>query len=97
MWNARGPNSLAKRRAVFQVVVASGAAAVCLQESKLQLVTTSIVHECMGPDFSQFFFLPAVGTRGGIILGWKACDVILSNPHYSDHAVTARINSPDCC
>ncbi|PNT75951.1 hypothetical protein BRADI_1g42272v3 [Brachypodium distachyon] len=85
VWNACGLNSLAKRSAVFQ-------------ESKLQVVTAGIVAQCIGQEFANnFFFLPAAGTRGGIILAWRACDVVLTNPHYTEHTLTAQINSPDGC
>ncbi|PNT71297.1 hypothetical protein BRADI_2g25972v3, partial [Brachypodium distachyon] len=71
VWNARGLNSRAKRRAVFQVVSTSAASVVCIQETKLHLITSSIVLQCLGAEFSDFFFLPAEGTRGGILLAWK--------------------------
>lgn len=39
----------------------------------------------------QFFYLPAVGTRGGILLAWDPLVVQLSNPHYTDNTVTALV------
>jgi hypothetical protein len=45
----------------------------------------------VGRAFDSFFFLPAVGTRGGILLAWKSDVVAISNPHYSDNALTVRV------
>lgn len=41
---------------------------VCFQESKLALVNESVVRETLGLGFDGFDFLPAEGTRGGILL-----------------------------
>lgn len=57
------------------------------------MVTPRIVAECMGSEFSDFFFLPALGTHGGVILAWKVNHVDLSNPHITEHVITVRVNS----
>jgi hypothetical protein len=44
---------------------------VCLQESKLPVVTVADVVQCCGADFTEFASVPTVGTRGGIILTWR--------------------------
>jgi hypothetical protein len=64
----RGLNSLARCDSIYQIVLLSGASVVCFQETKLQVVSREVVDRCMGHDFDQFFFLPADGTRGGILL-----------------------------
>lgn len=68
VWNARGLNSSAKRSVVSQVVGASGANLVCIQETKLQCISLDVVRQCLGNEFLSFYFLSSVGTRGGILL-----------------------------
>jgi hypothetical protein len=93
VWNVRGLNSLARCDSIFQVVLLSGASVVCFLDTKLQVVSRATVDRCLGRDFDCFFFLPADGTRGGILLAWKSAVVSLSNPHYSNNAITARVGA----
>jgi exonuclease III len=46
---------------------------VCLQETKKATILSWIVMSTLGADFDEFTFLPATGTRGGILLAWKGC------------------------
>ena len=48
------------------------ASLVCLQETKLNVIDQFVVMQCLGPSFDGFTFLPAVGTRGGILLAWDS-------------------------
>jgi exonuclease III len=86
VWNVRGLNSPAWCDAIYQVVLLSGVNVVCFQETKLQVVSRATVERCLGRDFDSFFFLLAVGTRGGILLAWKSEVVAISNPYYLDNA-----------
>lgn len=74
---------------VYQVLVAAGI--VCLQETKLEVVSQDLVCHCLGANFTDFYLL-AQGTRGGILLAWDATVVHLSNPHLFDHWVTALVS-----
>ncbi|PNT67510.1 hypothetical protein BRADI_3g28308v3 [Brachypodium distachyon] len=91
VWNVRGLNSRAKHIDVRQVVASSGACIIGLQETKLSVVSQYLLDEFLGPEFDSFFYLPATGTRGGIILAWKGAAVRLANPHVSSGAVTASV------
>jgi hypothetical protein len=62
--NVRGLNDRARRAAVRSVVCSAGASIVCLQETKLSVVTHAIVMEALGADFDDYFCLPASDTRG---------------------------------
>uniref|UniRef100_A0ACD5YE76 Uncharacterized protein n=1 Tax=Avena sativa TaxID=4498 RepID=A0ACD5YE76_AVESA len=94
-----GPEAMAARAtpvAVCNPVAfrgASRAAVVCLQETKMAVISDRVVRECLGPSYDKFFFLPAIGTRGGILLAWQSCMVSVTHPHYSDNAITARIST----
>jgi exonuclease III len=62
--NVRGLNDRARRTGVRSVVNTTGASIVCLQETKLSVVTHAIVIEALGADFDAYFCLPATDTRG---------------------------------
>lgn len=91
VWNVRGLNAPARRNAVFQVVTAANPSIVCLQETKLDVVTTGIVAQCLGNKFENFYYLSSNGTRGGILLAWDSMAVQLSNPHYTVSTVIALV------
>jgi exonuclease III len=92
IWNGRGLNSPARRLAVYQAISPANAAVVCIQETKMAVISDRVVRECLGPSFDELFYLPADGTRGGILLAWQSAWVSVSHPHYSANAVTARIS-----
>jgi exonuclease III len=88
VWNVRGLNSLARCDSIYQIVLLSGASVVCFQETKLQVVSREVVDRCMGRDFDQFFFLPADGTRGGILLESWSQSMSLQKKEASIHFCT---------
>jgi exonuclease III len=49
--NVRGLNDRARRTSVRSVVGTTGASIICLQETKLAVVTLAIVMETLGADF----------------------------------------------
>lgn len=72
-WNVRGLNNSARRKVVADLVTDHKCNIVCLQETKLEVITSSIVAETLGNSFSDnFVFLPAIGSRGGILLAANA-------------------------
>ena len=94
VWNERGLNAPARRSVVHQVVLAANPGIVCLQETKLQEINVSVVQQCLGNKFGNFFYVPAVGTRGGILLAWDVAVTRVSNPHYQNNSLTALVKSP---
>jgi exonuclease III len=68
-WNVRRLNSSAKREDIKQVISTFRPDIICIQETKLAVITPSIVRETLGADFQDsFVFLPTIGTRGGILV-----------------------------
>ena len=67
-WNVRGLNDKVWRVAVCEMVIASRASIVCLQETKISDFDAFLVAQCMGPRLDGFAFPPANGTRGGILI-----------------------------
>ena len=95
-WNVRGLNDAARRDAVSELVRDTGATIVCLQETKLQQIDANIVMQTVGQCFANSFAaLPAVQTRGGILLAVNEGYFGLSDVRYSQHAITATITMRD--
>lgn len=59
----------------------------------MEVVTIDVVKHCLGNKFEMFYYLPATGTRGGILLAWDASVVALSRPHYTENTLTALVTS----
>lgn len=95
VWNVHGLNAQARRNALFQVVVAANSAIVCLEETKLQVVSVNDVSQCLGNRHDNFLYLPATGTRGGILIAWDDSITHVSNPHYTNHTLTVLVKCPD--
>jgi exonuclease III len=64
-WNVRGLNDRAKRDSVKSVVVDLRPSIICLQETKLSIVSDYDILSILGAGFSNFVFKPAQGSRGG--------------------------------
>nr|BDI54638.1 retrotransposon protein, putative, unclassified [Triticum aestivum] len=64
------------------------------EETKMQEISASVVQRCLGNKFTNFFYVPAVGTRGGILVAWDELIVRLSNPHYQANSLTAIVKAP---
>jgi exonuclease III len=63
-WNVRGLNDRAKRDSVKSVVVDLRPSIICLQETKLSIVSDYDILSILGAGFSNFVFKPAQGSRG---------------------------------
>jgi hypothetical protein len=64
-WNSRGLNNPTNQEEVKQMISLVRLDLVCLQETKLENITTTTIRNVLGPEFgSDFVFLPAIGTRG---------------------------------
>ena len=70
IWNVRGLNDPVRRSVVCAAIRKHNVTIVCLQETKLQVIDINIVKQCCGPQFSDFCYAPADGTRGGILVAW---------------------------
>ena len=53
-WNVRGLNNPAKRKAVKEFLDTTKASLVCLQETKMDVIDSFVVMQCMGPSFDGF-------------------------------------------
>lgn len=92
-WNVRGLNCRAKCSVVRTIITSASPTIVCLSETKLPLVSLAIILKMLGPLFADFFWLPAIGTRGGILLAWRLDHVNLSNPSIGSYHVSAMVST----
>lgn len=78
IWNVRGLNKKARRDVLREMIVVTRPQIVCLQETKVQNMTLSILLSTLGAELDQHSLLPAVGTRGGILIAWQslACQAL---------------------
>jgi exonuclease III len=65
---------------------------ICLQETKLAVITPALVRNVVGADFeSSFAFLLADGTRGGILLAARVSTMQISNPVSTEHTISVSV------
>jgi exonuclease III len=92
-WNVRGLNSGARQEDLKQVVASSRPDIVCIQETKMALVTPQVVTSSLGQSFqNNFFFLPTEGTRGGTLLAAHDDRYYLQNPALTAHTISATVS-----
>jgi hypothetical protein len=95
--NPRGLNELAKRDSVRELVCSLRVNLVCLQETKLVVFDRYTVNQCLGPSFDGFAYLPAIETRGGILLAWNSEILEISNISLDSYAIIGEVRSKDNC
>ncbi|KAH7662798.1 DNase I-like protein [Dioscorea alata] len=70
-WNVRGLGRPAKRFLVRDFLNLHFVDVCCLQESKLDVLSQNLWREIGGTRLDKFAFVLAIGTAGGIIMGWN--------------------------
>ena len=63
-WNVHGLNERAHRDNVHMLVDDVRPSIVCLQETKLNVISEYLVFAMLGMNFTEFTYLPASNTRG---------------------------------
>jgi exonuclease III len=94
IWNVRGLNARARRIAIRSLIATTDASIICFQETKLELIYSTIVLETLGSDFDDYVYLPADGTRGGILLAWRSKVVTITEPEFTVNTITAKVSTP---
>jgi exonuclease III len=86
VWNVRGLNSSARQSVVLKVVRDHLISIVCLQESKIQNVSSQLLVDACGPTFKHHFAVPSIGATGGLLIAWDEdvvhLDLCTSNQHF---------------
>lgn len=80
-WKVRGLNARARRDNVRTLVNDIRPSLVCLMETKMGVIPQpqSLVLSMLGVNYSEFAYLPASDTRGGILVAAKHQDVVISD------------------
>lgn len=91
----RGLNDGARRSTVRSVVVENKCSVVCLQETKLNVISNALASQFLGPNISMFHYLPADGTRGGVLLGWDPTVVDCSDVTLNEFFLSALLSFVD--
>jgi exonuclease III len=69
-WNVRGLNDPDRCSTVSESISASSCSIACLQESKLQNIDAASAAFVGGFRLRAFAQLPAIGTKGGVLVLW---------------------------
>lgn len=94
-WNMRGLNDPAKRSAVREFLSTLHVSIVCFQETKVDVIDDFFVMQCLGPSFDGYVYLPAMDTRGGILLAWDSSVVQIDRISFDSHAITGEVTTRD--
>jgi exonuclease III len=90
IWNVRGLNSSARQDSVRTLIASSRADIVCLQETKMAVVSQRILLSMLGSDFSSHVELPAVGAGGGILVAWRNSVKAAGNSRIDAHSISVQ-------
>jgi exonuclease III len=90
VWNIRGLNANACRDALRELVVAERPSIVCLQETKVAIISNSDVLQFIGHGF-DYFYRPTDGTRGGIHMAWQPSTWVVSNTSMHTYSISPRL------
>ena len=69
-WNVRGLNDREKRRRVLNSLRLWKGDVVCLQETKMESISTGVVRSIWGSPFVGWDFQAVEGASGGMLLMW---------------------------
>ena len=93
-WNVRGLNNKARRKVVKDLVQDTKCTIVTLQETKLQSINAADISETLGERFSKHFaYLPAQGTRGGVLVAVDDDYYSITHAEHREHTVSVYVVS----
>ncbi|KAK1285188.1 hypothetical protein QJS10_CPB20g00065 [Acorus calamus] len=72
IWNIRGLNDPAKRRAIKDMVLANIVHICCLQETKMVTVDRQTIADLGAGKLDEWAFKEARGAAGGILICWDS-------------------------
>jgi exonuclease III len=87
IWNVHGLNDKDRRDVLRKVVEAARPSVICLQETKLSHIFERDVSCFLGPEYTQFVYLPAQQTREGILMAWRDGLFSVNHHHVHHHCV----------
>lgn len=91
-WNVRGMNNTACQEDIGQIVQQQRPMIVCLQETKMAQIDARVIGTTLGHDYtSNFCYLLADGTRGGVLLACRNSFIQISNTHLTLHTISVTV------
>ena len=69
-WNVRGLNDRDKRLRVRNMVRRWGPDVICLQETKMELITRAVIRSLWRGQHVDWSYLGSCGASGGVLLMW---------------------------
>jgi exonuclease III len=70
IWNVRGLNMRARRAVVCEFLLQERVSALCLVETKIDVLPRATANDIMGNMF-DYVLLPSLGASGGIVVAWR--------------------------
>lgn len=96
-WNVRGLNNPAWQHEVKQVVQMFRPQLICMQETKLNHIDNNVIRNALGTQYvANFFFHPADGSRGGILLACNDDFLTLQDAHLTTNTISATVRDSRC-
>ena len=94
-WNVRGLGDLDKCNVVREAIISANPSIMCIQKSKLHDIDRFKVKTFLPTQFAQtFIFLPAIGSRGGIITAWNPISwCCTGSTTKKNHSLTITLSS----
>nr|TKW06269.1 LOW QUALITY PROTEIN: hypothetical protein SEVIR_7G231900v2 [Setaria viridis] len=96
VWNTRRLNARCRRDNLCEVVNRCNATIVCIQETKLSVISPFLINEILGTRFSSFAYLPSIGTSGGILIACRGPESSCVMLHKGSFSVSIMIEQPAC-
>jgi exonuclease III len=91
-WNVRGLNAAARRDNVRTPVTDARPQIVCLVQTKLSTVNQwTVASMLLGANYTDFAYVPAAATRGGILVAARMPDVALQEPTIGCYSCTVKV------
>jgi exonuclease III len=69
-WNVRGLNCKIKRSQIKNALKLWKGEVICLQETKLENISRSVVRSLWSNRFADWKFLESEGASGGVLIMW---------------------------
>ena len=88
-----GLNAHVRRVVVRTLVDDVKPSIICLQETKLDVISQFLILSMLGRDFSDYAYLPASHTRGGILIAGRQSDVAFSDVLVGCYSITVLVSA----
>uniref|UniRef100_A0ACD6A1M8 Uncharacterized protein n=1 Tax=Avena sativa TaxID=4498 RepID=A0ACD6A1M8_AVESA len=91
-WNVRGLNDQDRKDTMHETIATSTCQIVCLQETKLEDISSFDACYIGGNRSKSFAQRPALGTRGGILMLWDDSNVQITDVQITKFCLSANVH-----